>query len=240
MKCKKYVGLLGLLLLIVMSLSACVSEAGKVEEEEKDLTELYEDTYRFQADLTHNGNPEMIIMSVHKVLKNPQEAAVVAVENQKDEIMWMKETFLSNSEENPGQDLYFLCSVEGKSCLIYYRPYISEGRATYQYKVFYLNHDGSEEVIAENSVSFDVEADGEAIDFPVEDMIAFAEEVNTYMDKAYVLISTVEGELSYTTDDTMESYKESYQLVTGDEDINSEEELRESLNEYKNKIEVKN
>lgn len=75
----KWAKLLGILVVIIFSCSACVNKHDLThaqKEREKELINLYDDTYRFQADLTHNGNPETIIMSVYGMLKDSKEPAV--------------------------------------------------------------------------------------------------------------------------------------------------------------------
>ena len=239
MKLRKKKKWMVLLALTVIFCSGCGTETGQTQQQGESLSHLNEDTYRIQADLTHNGTPETIVTSVYEVLKDPKEPAIVAVESHGSNIIWKKETFLADSSETPGEDLYFLCNVDGHSCLMYYIPRINEENAEYAYKVFYLGQDGSEITIAENSISFDT-VWKENMNFPVDEMAAFAKEINQYMDKAYVLMSTAGGELSYSTLDVMEIYKESYQLLTGNENISNEDELKKSLNEYKSKLESSN
>lgn len=239
MKLQKKKGIIVLLTLAVLSCYACGKVTNQNEVQEENLNQLNEDTYRVHADLTRNGTPETIITSVYEVLKDSKKPAVIAVESHGSEIVWKKEIFAYNLGENQGNASYFLGNVDGNSCLIYYNPYIKEDKAEYSYKVFYLGQDGSEITIAENSISFDT-AWKENMKFPVDEMVDFAEEINEYMDKAYILLSTIDGELCYSTLDTMEVYKEHYQLFTGNEDISSEEELRKTLNEYKSKLERNN
>lgn len=235
-KKKKLLVLLGMTALFC---SACGKETKQTEVPEENLSHLSEDTYRIQADLTHNGTTEVIITSVYDVLQDAKEPAIVAVESHGKEIIWKKEAFLTDSSETAGEDSYFLCNVEGKSCLIHYNLDIKEDSAEYFYKVFYLGEDGSEITIAENSISFDT-VWKQNMSFPVDEMVAFSKEVNEYMEKAYILVSTIDGELSYSTLDTMELYKENFQVFTGNENISTEDELRKSLNEYRMKLEEKN
>lgn len=239
MKLQKKKKLIVLLFLIVFSCSGCRQETNQEEGQEENLSHLNEDTFRIQADLTHTGLPETIITSVYEVPKDSKEPAIVEVESHGSDIIWKKEIFLDNSSETSGEDAYFLCNIDGESCLMYYNPCINEENARYSYRVFYLEQDGSEITIAENSISFDI-AWKENMNFPVDDMVIFAEEINQYMGKAYILISTIEGELSYSTLDGMEIYKESYQSITESKNISDSEELRKKLNEYKNRLEENN
>lgn len=234
-----------LLSLIVLSCSACGNERNQTEVQEEDATYLNEGTYRIQADLTHNGTTEVVVTNVYGILKDSKEPAVVTVENHENKIIWQKEIFLSVADDTDtsnnklGEDAYFLCNVDGKSCLLYYTPYIKEDNAVYSYKVFWFGQDGSEIIIEEDSISFDT-VWKENMNFPIDEMVTFANQVNQYMDKAYILVSTIDGELSYSTLDTLEVYKENYQLITGNDNIGTEDELKEILKEYKSKLEGNN
>lgn len=88
-------------------------------------------------------------------------------------------------------------------------------------------------MIAENSISFDTEWK-ENMNFPVDEMLTFASEINEYMNKAYILVSVVDGKLCYSTTDKIESY----QMFTKNKNIRNKEDLRKNLEEYKSKLET--
>ena len=164
-------------------------------------------------DITHDGKDEYIKIDVEGIQADSQKQAYLKVLDTKGNVLWQTELGLARA----GWNSFFQVWTKEGVCLLQYLPVVMQERGEYSYRLFYLNEDGSEVEVASDTVEFsiypnNVEVDGE-VTIPREDMLAFAEEINGYLDGARMLISTVDGTLIYQTPAKTYNYRETYQTA---------------------------
>ncbi len=211
MKCRKIIP-------IVMILSCGLAGCGQTEEkpdivwaddtqeadgvtenlenaEPQDLAAAVRQEYTVQADLTHDGEKETIVVDVTEILSDSQAPAYVTVSDSDGQTIWQQELFLPHA----GWGAYYLVEPEGEAYLLYYLPELSQGLGIYSYRLFSLDGQGTEWEEASGEITFDAYPYAEEINFPMEKMEAFAQEVNQYLQNGFLLVSTVDGDLRYST-----------------------------------------
>ena len=87
--------------------------------------------------------------------------------------------------------LYLYSDSQGQVSLLRYNPYASTGFASYSYTLFTLEG-GTQTVIQEGNLDFEVRQASER----AEELIAFADEINTLLRRSSLLLSTQNGEVT--------------------------------------------
>lgn len=175
-------------------------------------TQIYTGAYYLEPmDITHDGKEEYVKIDVEAIQADNQKQAYLKVLDAKGNVLWQTELGLARA----GWNSYYKVWTKEGVCLLQYLPVVMQERGEYSYRLFYLKNDGSEVEVVADSVDFsiypnNVEVNGETA-IPREDMLAFAEGVNGYLDGASMLISTVDGILRYQTPAKTYSYTEKYQ-----------------------------
>lgn len=127
------------------------------------------------------------------------EDEIISVEQKSSQIWELVVTKIDGTElfrEGAGtphvgwNSLYLYTDSQGQASLLRYNPYTSTGQANYSYTLFTLE-DGEEQVAAEGSVDFDVREVPEMR----EQLIAFADEINSLLRHSALLLSTQDGNL---------------------------------------------
>lgn len=102
--------------------------------------------------------------------------------------LWSEEM----STAHTGWDSLFLCTLDGKDYLLRYNPAMFQGECSYSYTLFTLEN-GRENAVRTGMVEFDV--NGTKL-LDVDEMTAFADEVNALLDNSVPLLSTMGGVVS--------------------------------------------
>lgn len=195
----------------ITSCNMFVYTMGSFGKQDKVLQMLTEDSYVEMMDITHDGESEYIIVDFGEIKDDTQKSAYIKVADKEGNIIWQKEMFLATA----GWDSYYRVKTEKGECLMQYLPIVHQDKGNYSYRVFYLNEDGSEVEVANESVGFTTYPLYESVSakeaIPMEEMVSFANNVNTYFEDARLLVSTVDGGLRYQTPGRTYTYKELYQ-----------------------------
>lgn len=165
-----------------------------------------ENVYVWHADITHDGSEEKIKVEVADILEDNQQPAHVRVYNGNNELIWEEELFAPHA----GWASYYLTEYDGKDYLLYYLPELAQGQGNYQYRLFGLDEQGNIQEAAADSISFKTYSEDGAVSLPKEEMLAFGEDVNQYLAKGTLLVSTVDGELRYSTPENPIADEEQY------------------------------
>lgn len=112
--------------------------------------------------------------------------------------------------------LYLYTDSQGQVSLLRYNPYTSTGFASYSYTLFTLEG-GTQTVIQEGNLDFEVRQASER----AEELIAFADEINTLLRRSSLLLSTQDGEVTIGPADRGEYLEH----LSGVGDFLTEEEL---------------
>ena len=112
--------------------------------------------------------------------------------------------------------LYLYSDSQGQVSLLRYNPYASTGFASYSYTLFTLEG-GTQTVIQEGNLDFEVRQASER----AEELIAFADEINTLLRRSSLLLSTQDGEVTIGPADRGEYLEH----LSGVGDFLTEEEL---------------
>ena len=183
-------------------------------------TQVFTGSYYMEPlDITHDGKDEYVVVDLNDIQADSQASAYLKVTDVGGSVIWQSELGLSRA----GWNSYFIVWTKEGVCLLQYLPVVMQERGEYEYRLFYLQEDGSEVEVAADSVEFllmsnDEETDGDTV-IPKDAMVKFAEDVNGYLENAKCLISTVNGVLQYQTPSKTYGYKEVYQIPLGLLDI---------------------
>lgn len=166
--------------------------------------------YMEPVDFTHDGKKEYLVIDIKDIQSDRQAQTYLKVTDEGGKVLWQNELGLPRA----GWNSYYLVWTKEGACLLQYLPVVAQERGSYQYRLFYLDEDGSEVEMATDTLEFlteplnvDTEVD---MAIPKEAMIEFAEDVNGYLENARLLISTVDGILLYQTPSKSYGYKEKY------------------------------
>lgn len=244
MKCRK---IIPLVMVLSCGLAGCgqtednqnivqaddTQEADRITEnlenaESQDLADAVRQEYTVQADLTHDGEKETIVVDVTKILSDDQMPAYVTVSDSEGQTIWQQELFLPHS----GWGAYYLVEPEGEAYLLYYLPELSQGQGIYSYRLFSLDGQGTECEEASGTLTFDTYPYAEEINFPKEEMEAFAQEVNQYLQNGFLLVSTVDGALRYSTAENRIEDAERYAKLTELADLTETDSILDNLEAF--------
>lgn len=165
---------------------------------------LEENEIGYEADLTHDGIDERI-----RIEKGQEDEQVkIQVYDNSLKLLYEKELLL---HPNLGES-YFLTSYDGKEYLMYYKPSINHETVSCEYEVFYLSDKGGKISYDADQIEVllvDIPIGGsDGLDMTVWKMMADKE--NKYFDKAFLLASTLDGKLTYSTENGRITYMEDF------------------------------
>ncbi|HPE16194.1 MAG TPA: M56 family metallopeptidase [Oscillospiraceae bacterium] len=149
-----------------------------------------------QADLDGDGDPESVT-----VTKTDDFLYALRVLKADGSELWSEEL----STAHAGWDSLFLCTLDGRDYLLRYNPAMFQGDCSYRYTLFTLEN-GQENVGRTGAAAFDVNGTNP---LNVDEMTAFADEVNALLEKSVLLLSTQGGIVSVGPSDAsafMEDY----------------------------------
>ncbi len=145
----------------------------------------------FDADLTQDGILEKLTISK----SNANDFVILEVMDSEDNVLLMEQAHTSHA----GWNSIYLCKIDGQDYLFLFNPYSSTGLAEFIFSVYQLNPTGTLSILDSGYYCFDYGARTKESAFDKEEFIVFADKVNYYLDKSYLLISTENGELIYST-----------------------------------------
>ena len=137
-----------------------------------------------EIDLNRNGIPE----TINAVWLDDEMCYKLTV-TEGDEVIFTQNAYTAHV----GWNALFLYQKDGQAWLLRYTPWMFQGIADYGYQLFYLAEDGSEVIVQENWVSFNVNFDLPAyIEFDPETIDAFLTEINALLSDSVQLVNTDE------------------------------------------------
>ncbi|MFT4145551.1 MAG: hypothetical protein QM644_13940 [Mobilitalea sp.] len=145
----------------------------------------------FEADLTHDGILEKLKISK----SNVNDFVILEVMDSADNILLMEQAHTSHA----GWNSIYLCKIDGQEYLFVFSPYASTGIAEFIYAVYHLNQKGSLSFEDSGYYYFNYNTRIEESAFDEKEFRIFADKVNYYLKQSYLLISTENGELIYST-----------------------------------------
>jgi len=223
MKNKINVFIMVYIMFVSISLVGCEKNTDKDSEQEDIIT--------YDVDLTHDETPESLIVDLSDIRADNQQPAKLMVKNKDSKVIWEEDLFLPSA----GWGSYYLYEVDGLPYLLYYFPSNSQGFGNYSYQCFSLDEEGKEIILVSDEISFDTYPNTKDINFPIDKMIAFATNVNAYLDNSFLLISTFEGKIKYSTDDNRIKNHETYESLERDNPglKSADLDLKEYLEKYR-------
>ena len=192
--------------------------------------------YMEPVDFTHDGKKEYLVIDVKDIQSDNQASAYLKVTDANGKIIWQKELGLPVA----GWNSYYLVWNQDGACILQYLPKVMQERGAYEYRLFYLEEDGSEVEVAADTLDFRLmPASDEVIEvtIPKDEMIQFADDVNGYLENARLLISTVNGVLQYQTPSKTYGYKEVYQMPLEGLDIEVSKSVELNITKLQNYFE---
>jgi len=181
------------------------------------------------ADLNHDGINEKLVVDISKVEESQE--AVLKVLDAEDNVIWQESAWIPHA----GWNSIYLCTVGGKDFLLRYNPYMIQGHGNYTYRLFSLDGQGTEKLINEGELDFSIT--GITDEFDIEKMVSFYNEINGYLDKSILLLSTEHGELEYGTLDRKITRKEEFSwLYDGTTEYDENDSLEDKLRKYKSNM----
>ena len=179
--------ILVLLLIVMMNLIlGCENkDISKKEDLSKNsaLEDLNKDgIYTWYIDLTHDGKNEKIVVNTSPLYNMPEEGekTVSIYSGETDDLIWSE---LIGEAHTINGSLRIYNDGE-KDYLLKWNPYMSQGNATYQYKIFNLSEEGEEILLASNTFYYSM---NDMKDVDVIALREFGKEINVYLEKAFVL-----------------------------------------------------
>lgn len=179
--------------LLLFSLSGC--------EQTQDVSEheVTETDRQRTADITHDGIKDVLELKMDQV-ENPQsdeEPTVLLKSGATGKTVWG----LPVNTVHAGWKGVYLYKEKDKQYLMVFSPAMSQGLANYEYSIFYVDEAGKEHVLHSNQFQFDINHPKET---DPASLRSFTKEINQYLSKAELILSTLEGELKTAADDKEE------------------------------------
>ena len=135
----------------------------------------------FTADLNHNGVPETLEVIWH------EEMYYELTVTEGEQVLYTAQANTSHA----GWNSLFLYRKDGEDFLLQYLPTMYQGFGSYGYRLFCLNEDGSEAVVRENSVQFDLNFGSPIHEgFDPEAIAAFMDDINNLLADSTLLMNT--------------------------------------------------
>jgi len=225
-------------LLTLLIITLCIFSFGCKNTSEKTMKNTNSDAYINQldaskdkyitiaySDITHNGVQERLVLDITQIEESQNARLVIADEN--NNIVWEDTAGLPHV----GWNSIYLYSNNGEDYILRYNPSISQGIANYQYQLFYLNENGIEKNIDSRDLSFDITMKGYPLD--IDKIVEFVDKVNEYLSNSYLLVSTENSNLEYSTQaNKVVRIEELEWLTQPNIDFDTNDTLVEKLEKY--------
>ncbi len=144
----------------------------------------------YLGDFTHDGTEDILELKPDKI-KNPDdenESTVLLKSDAEGKILWG----LPVNTVHAGWAGVYSYSEKGEEYLMVFQPVMYQGMADYKYRIFYVDESGKEIVLHSNRLKFDLNHPKET---DADNLRSFVKEVNQYLGRADLIISTLEGEV---------------------------------------------
>lgn len=141
------------------------------------------------ADFTHDGIGDSLQIKWNQVTNPAEEAfTVLLMSGASSKILWG----IAINTVHAGWAALYSYLENGREYLMVFKPAMYQGLANYEYRIFSVDESGTEHVLHANQIQFDV-------NYPKETdpalLRAFTKEINQYLSKAHLILSTLEGEV---------------------------------------------
>ncbi|MGB4660538.1 MAG: hypothetical protein WBI07_15285, partial [Mobilitalea sp.] len=177
------------------------------------------------ADLNHDGEKEQLRIDTGTA--ETEQKVTLSVIDQKDKILWSEETFLAHT----GWNSLYLCTWKEEEYLLRYLPTMYQGMCSYSYELFYLDESGKAESVSSDAIDFSINP-GDEVNYDAEELAAFAEKVNAFLENSILIVSTEEGVLEYSTEEKKITRTETYSWLEDGSVKFESEELLDRLTQY--------
>lgn len=160
--------------------------------------QITESSQSWEADLTHDGQPERLVFDWGYF--DLASWGIFAVLDADGQVLYKVEA----GRAHMGWENVYLCRLDGQDYLFQYNPTCYQGWCDYSYELYCLDAAGEKIVADSGLVSFYASEGNPELEVPVMDiaaMTAFAEKVNTYMEASYLLVSTDENAIGEWPED---------------------------------------
>ena len=173
------------------------SNQDKVEEtesitEEQEVIECTNENgvtvYEWHIDVTQDGIPEKIVTNPDTLGRQikEDENTIAVYSGKTGELIWSDDIGAAHMTWN---GVYIYHDNE-KDYLMEWNPYSGTGGCVFRYRIFSLSESGEEIEIMNESFGY---RDIEVTEQDIEDLKLFADEVNGYLAKSFVLVAVTKG-----------------------------------------------
>lgn len=147
----------------------------------------------FAADLNHDGKKEQL--NIYKT-ENGDDLAFLELTDANGNSKRLEYAHTSHV----GWNSVYLCTIKNKDYLFILNPYQCTGTADFTYEVYYLEDSNTLHLIDSGCYTFSYETKrvGENA-FDEKTFRSFADKINSYLSQSFLLMSTEDGTLRYST-----------------------------------------
>jgi len=157
------------------------------------------------ADLTGSGREDDIVLG----WQQGGQLYTLSVRDEQGNDRWSGTAALAHV----GWNAYYLCTLDDGNYILEYNPSMFQGSCDYYYNLIEIGEGTPPTVIRSGSVRFDVNG-WEPL--PVDNMVAFADEVNELLRHSTLLLSTRDGVAVAYGGDGIKLLEEAYDFLYGD------------------------
>lgn len=155
--------------------------------------------YVYHEDVTHDGVEDTITLNMAALydesLATGEEETVTVTSGKTGKKL---ASYTANTVHLGWNGIYLYENNSGKY-LIQWQPAMYQDVGAFQFRVFSLNEDGTEEVELEKDFRFDLNPG--RLDFDQKAYQDYIDLVNSYLNNSYVIIDTDQGEVIYATEE---------------------------------------
>ncbi|HEX3076714.1 MAG TPA: hypothetical protein VHQ24_07625 [Lachnospiraceae bacterium] len=188
-----------------------------------------DNTITFLSDIDHDGIKETLVIDMSLI--PTEQTASLSVINENGETIWSDIAGLPHA----GWNSYYLYTKNGKDYLFQYNPSMYQGNANYTYDLFYLDALGNRLSIDSGQIAFSINPGSKDI-YDAKELATFAKEVDSYLTDSFLLLSSEDGVLSYSTPEHVVTRKVVFQWLGTSTEVDSNESLLDRLEDFKEKL----
>lgn len=156
-----------------------------------------EAVYEWYIDVTQDGTPEKIVVNTGLLNREPEgeEQTISIYSGVTGELIWSELISMAHMTWNG----VYIYNDNEKDYILTWNPYMSLGNAVFRYQIFSLTDSGEVIEIVNESFAY---KDEEVTETDIEHLTRFADEVNVYLAKSFVLAAKTQGMTGkqYSTD----------------------------------------
>jgi Antirepressor regulating drug resistance, predicted signal transduction N-terminal membrane component len=181
------------------------------------------------ADINHDGIDEKI--SIDLSVYDIAQPAYIKIYNRNHKVIFKEMLFSANVAQNS----FYLYTKKDKTYLLTYIPYCEQGGCSYKYDLFYLDKNNKKVNVASKNIFFDIYNVEDKKHYNIASLINFYNDINSYLNKSMLLISTIDGKLEYSTDKEKLSKTEEYSFLYSYGSVlvyDQDDSIKEKLEKY--------